>query len=71
MTTTQEIGKGRYCGQNITWKGKQGNNYNKAIFVKFQQQLRETTGLQIDTLQSEQAYEVYIDTNMNVQPYRL
>lgn len=45
--------------------------YNKAIFVKFQQQLRNTTALQIEEIEKDKVYEVFVDQNQPEQPYRL
>ncbi|OEL28868.1 hypothetical protein BAE44_0010113 [Dichanthelium oligosanthes] len=45
--------------------------YNKAIFVKFQQQLQATTGLATETIENDKMYEVFVDQNQLKQPYRL
>ena len=45
--------------------------YNKAIFVKFQQELQDTTALQTEVIEKDELFQVFVDENQPLQPYRV
>ena len=45
--------------------------YNKAIFVKFQRELQDTTALQTEVIEKDELFQVFVDENQPLQPYRV
>ena len=45
--------------------------YNKAIFVKFQRELQDTTALQTEVIEKDELFQVFVDENQPLQPHRV
>ena len=79
--TGLQVRKDRCCGpsnrkRKVLWSKynieRQGQElYNKAIFVKFQRELQDTTALQTEVIEKDELFQVFVDENQPLQPHRV